>query len=129
MSKNGHSEFFPTLFPKKTGINSEFRINSLLSRPLHSIKVICTEKNGHSEFFSDKKTGTNFYLTIFSKRTGTNSEWPKMAVLNVSNNSFQKDWYKFRMAKIFPKKTGINSEWPKMAILNFFQQFFPKRLV
>ena len=76
-------------------------------------------KNGCSEFF----------LTIFPKRTGINLEWPKMAIPNYSNNFSQKDWYKFRMAKnghseffptIFPKKTGINSEWPKMAILNFF---------
>ena len=29
-------------------------------------------KNGHSEFF----------LTIFPKKTGINLEWPKMAVLN-----------------------------------------------
>ena len=84
---------------------------SFLSRPLHSIKVICTEK------LSEK-----------------NSEWPKMAIPNFP----QKDWYKFGMAEnghskffptIFPKKTGINLEWPKMAIPNFSQQFFPKRLV
>ena len=29
-------------------------------------------KNGHSEFF----------LTIFPKKTGINFEWPKMAILN-----------------------------------------------
>ena len=70
-------------------------------------------KNGHSEFF----------LTIFPKKTGINSEWPKMAVLIffsdnfsqkrlvqiqngqnwlfqiLSDNFSQKDWYKFRMAK------------------------------
>ena len=42
-------------------------------------------KNGHSKFFP----------TIFPKKTGINSDWPKMAILNFS----QKDWYKFRMAK------------------------------
>ena len=85
-------------------------------------------KNGHSKFFR----------TIFSKKTGINLEWPKMAAPNFFLQFFQKDWYKFRMVKndhseffptIFPKKPGINSEWPKMAIPNFFQQFFQKRLV
>ena len=80
-------------------------------------------KNGHSEFFQH----------FFPKMTGINSEWPKMAFLNFSNNFSQKDWYQFGMAKnglseffptLFPKKTGIISEWPKMAILNIFQQFF-----
>ena len=59
-------------------------------------------KNGHSEFF----------LTIFPKKTGINLEWPKMAILSFSDNFPQKDWYKFGMA-----------------ILNFFQQFSPKGLV
>ena len=85
-------------------------------------------KNGCSKFFP----------AIFPKKTGTNSEWPKMAIVNFSDKFSQKDWYKFAMAKngcskffltIFPKKTGINLEWPKMVVLNFFQQFFPKRLV
>ena len=43
-------------------------------------------KNGHSKFF----------LTIFSKKTGINSEWPFQIF---SDNFSQKDWYKFRMAK------------------------------
>ena len=64
-------------------------------------------KNHHSKFF----------LTIFPKKTSTNLEWPKMAILNFSDNFSQKDWYKFRMAKndcsklfqtIFPTKTDIN---------------------
>ena len=46
-------------------------------------------KNGHSKFFP----------TIFTKMTGINSEWPKMAVPKFSNNFSQEDWYKFRMAK------------------------------
>ena len=73
-------------------------------------------KNGHSKFF----------LTIFPKMTGINSERP-FPIL--SNNFSQKDCYEFGMAKndyseffltIFPKKTGINLEWPKMAIPIFF---------
>ena len=55
---------------------------SLLSRPLHSIKVIGTEKL--SEKIKNGKYGcTKFFLTIFLKKTGINSEWPKMAVPNV----------------------------------------------
>ena len=101
-----------------------------LKRPLHSIKVMCTETL--SEKFRMAKNGcSEFSLTIFPKKTGINSERPKMAIPNFSNNFSQKDWYKFRMAKnghsefcptIFSKKTGINLEWPKMAILNFFQK-------
>ena len=66
---------------------------------------------------------------MYRKIVRKNSEWPKMAILNLSDKFSQKDWYKFGMAKngsskffpaIFPKKTGINSEWPEMAIPNFF---------
>ena len=39
------------------------------------------------------------FLTIFPKKTGTNSEWPEMAIPNFFDNFPQKDWYKFRMAK------------------------------
>ena len=110
----------------------------LLSRPLHSIKVICTEKLSEkiqncqkwlfqifSDIFSQKdwykfrmaKNGcSKFFLTIFPKKTDINSEWPKMAVPNF-------------FPTIFPEETGINLEWPKMAIPIFFQQFFQKRLV
>ena len=61
------------------------------------------------------KNGCSIYfLTIFPKNIGINSEWPKMgilnffqhilewpkmAILNFSNNFSQKDWYKFGMAK------------------------------
>ena len=73
---------------------------SLLLRPLHSNIVICMEKwlekfgmakNGLSKFFFKKdwykfriaKTGhSEFFPTIFPKKTGINSEWPKMATLN-----------------------------------------------
>ena len=47
-------------------------------------------------------------MTIFPQKTGINSEWSKMAVLN--------------FLTIFPRKTGINLEWPKMAIPNFSQK-------
>ena len=43
-------------------------------------------KTGHSKVF----------LTIFQKKTGINLEWPEI----FSDNFFQKDWYKFRMAKM-----------------------------
>ena len=70
MAKNGCSDFFPTIFPKETGINLEW-----------------------------PKMASQFFPTIFPKRTGINLEWPKMAVLNFSNNFSQKDCYKFGMAK------------------------------
>ena len=54
MTKIGRSEFFLTIFPQKTGINSE----------------------------QPKMAIPNFFLTIFSKKTGINFEWPKMAVPN-----------------------------------------------
>ena len=59
-------------------------------------------KNGCSKFFP----------TIFPKKTGTNLEWPKMAVLNFFQQFFL---------------TGINLEWPKIS--QFFPTIFPKRLV
>ena len=71
----------------------------------------------------------NFFLTIFSTKTGINVEWPKMAVPIFSDNFSQKDWHKFGMPKngcfnffltIFPTKTSINLEWPKMTFPNFF---------
>ena len=84
-------------------------------------------KNGNSEFFP----------TIFPKKTGTNSEWPKITIPKfVSNNFSQEDWYKFGMAKnghseffltIFPKKTDTNSEWPKLHIPNLFKPFWYKK--
>ena len=87
MAKNGHSEFFQTIFPKKTDINLEW-----------------------------PKIAINFFLTIFPKKTGINLEWPKMDVPNFSQ-------------QFFPKKTGINSECPKVDIPNFSQHFFSKRPV
>ena len=69
---------------------------SLLSGPLHCIKVICTEK------LSEKiQNGQKWLFQFFF------------------DNLPQKDWYKFGMAKnghskfflkIFPKKTGIKLE-------------------
>ena len=55
-------------------------------------------KNGCSDFF----------LTIFPKKIGINSEWPKMCIPNL----LKPFWY---------KKTGRNLEWPKMGILNLFK--------
>ena len=53
---------------------------------------------------------SEFVLTIFPKKTGINSEWPKMAILNL----FKLFWY---------KKTGRNLECPKVGILNLFKPF------
>ena len=59
-----------------------------------------------------KTDHSQFFPTILPKKTGINSEWPKMPIPNF----FQKDWYKFAMTKNghlkffptnFPKKTGI----------------------
>ena len=62
---------------------------SLLSRPLHSIKVICTEKL--SEKFRMTKNGrSKLFLTIFPKKTGINLEWPKIAILNFFGQFFPK---------------------------------------
>ena len=52
------------------------------------------DKNGHSEFFP----------TIFPKKTGTNLEWPKMAIPNV-----------------------FQQKCPKMAIPNLFKHFWYKK--
>ena len=87
------------------------------------------QKNCQKKLRMAKNGRSKFFPTIFPKKTGINSEWPKMAIPNFSNNFSQKDWCKFAMAKnghfkvfptIFPKNTGINLQWPKMAVLNFF---------
>ena len=78
---------------------------SLLSRPLHSIKVI----------------GTVYIVK--------SSEWPNMAVPNFFQQFSQKRlvqiWnghfghFKFFLT-IFPKKTSKNLEWPKLFCPNLF---------
>ena len=45
-------------------------------------------KNGCSKFFP----------TIFPKKTGIDSEWPKMAIPIFFQQFFPKNWYKFGMA-------------------------------
>ena len=57
-------------------------------------------KNGCSEFF----------LTIFPKKTGINSEWPKMCIPNL-------------LKPFWCKKNGRNLEKPIMGILNLFKPF------
>ena len=76
MAKNGHSEFFLTIFPKKAGMNLNdqkwaFQIfsNNFSHRDWYKLG---TAKNGHSEFFP----------TILPKKTGINSKQPKMGILN-----------------------------------------------
>ena len=58
------------------------------------------------------KTITLYLSGMYRKIVRKNPEWPKMAVLNFSDNFSQKDWYRFGMAKngcckffltIFPK--------------------------
>ena len=44
----------------------------------------------------------------FPKKTGKNSEWPKICIPNL----LKPFWY---------RKTGRNLEWPKMSILNLFK--------
>ena len=69
--------FSKNFFVKNIFLTIIFSKNfSLLSRPLHSIKVICTEK------LSEKIWNGHFSPLQVS-----------------SNNFFQKDWYKLRMAK------------------------------
>ena len=131
--------FSKNSFGKKCFFGNFFSRNFLLlSRPLHSVKVICTEK------LSEKiQNGQKWPFQTFSDNF-PQKDWYKFGMVKnghfnfFSDNFSQKDWYKFRMVKndhskffptIFPKKPGINSEWPKMAIPNFFQQFFQKRLV
>ena len=67
-------------------------------------------KNGHYKFFP----------TIFPKKTGTNLEWPKMAILNFPNNFPQKDWYKFRMEKNvhseFIQTFLVQKDWKKFGM-------------
>ena len=55
MAKNGHSEFFPTIFPKKTGINSEWP-------KIHNL---------------------NLFKPIWYKKTERNLEWPKLGIPNL----------------------------------------------
>ena len=79
MAKNGHSEFFVTILPKKKKFQKKVRMakndHSKLFPTIFPKKdwyKFGMAKNGHSKFF----------LTNFPKKTGRNLEWPKMAVLN-----------------------------------------------
>ena len=85
MAKNGCSQFFPTIFPKETGINLEwpkmaeifpimFPKNAFWSKTIFSNNFSQTDwykfgmaKNGCSEFFP----------TIFPN---DRQQWPKMAI-------------------------------------------------
>ena len=62
MGKNGHSKFFPTIFPNKTGINSEW----------------------------PKIHIPNLFKPFWHKKTGRNLEWPKWALLIYLNLSSAK---------------------------------------
>ena len=58
MAKNGHSEFFPTIF-----------LNNFPKKDWYKFRMA---KNGLSKSFP----------TIFAKKTGINSEQPNMAIPN-----------------------------------------------
>ena len=53
---------------------------------------------------------SEFFLTIFPKKTGINSEWPKMAVLNFSDNLSQKDWYSKSISTFLVQKDWKNCQ-------------------
>ena len=103
------SEHFQTLenffqcfffFDKTVFSDNFFSKNfSLLSRPLHSIKVICKDKLSKKKTQNGQKWLFQIFSDNFPKKTGINLEQPKLAVPNFFNNFSQKDWYKFRMAK------------------------------
>ena len=111
------------LFEKNVFSDNFFSNNLLLpSRPLHCIKVICTDKlsekiqNGQKwpfQFFSDnfsqkdwykfrmaKNDHSEFFLTIFSQK-----DWCKFGMAKNVHSKFiqtfliQNDWNKFGMAK------------------------------
>ena len=63
-------------------------------------------------------------------------EWPKMAIPNFSDNFFQRDWYKFGMAKNGCSKFFSNNffqkDWYKFGTTKngcskFFPTVFPKK--
>ena len=96
MAKNGHSKFFPTIFPKKTGINSEW--------PFQVFLTIFPKKTNNSEW--PKMAVPNFFDNFPQK------DWYKFKMAKISHSEF--------FLTIFSKKTGINLKWAKMAVLNFF---------
>ena len=74
MAKNGHSKFFQTIFPKKTGI----KIWNGKKWPLLIFSDNFSQKDWYK--FRMAKTGhSKFFPTFFPKKTGINSEWPKYA--------------------------------------------------
>ena len=74
--------FFPTIFPKMTGINLEWPKMAVPNFSKNFSQKDCYKfgmaKNGHSEFFP----------IIFTRKTGINLEWPKMAVPNFFQQFF-----------------------------------------
>ena len=64
MAKNGCSEFFPIIFPKKTGINLEWPKMAVPNFFQQFLYKFGMAKNGCSQFF----------LTIFPKKISINLE-------------------------------------------------------
>ena len=123
-AKNGHSKFFSNNFSQKDWYkfrmakndHSKFFPNNFSQKDWYKFG---TTKNGHSEFF----------LAIFPKKTGINSEWPKMAILTIlAVLLYWKCLNKFRMPIFghsdFTSLFGKNC-WKKfgMAIVGCFKFF------
>ena len=102
MAKNGCSEFFPKIFPKKTGINSEWK-----KMVIPNFFQQFSQKDWY-KFGMAKYGCSEFFPTFFPKKTGINLEWPKMQIPNL----LKPFWY---------KKTGRNLEWSKNWHSEFIQ--------
>ena len=95
-------QIYLKIFPKKTGINSEWPKMAVLNFfQQFSPKRMVQIQNGQKwlfQIFSDnfpkrqfrmtKNGHSEYFLTIFPKKTGTNLEWPFQIF---SNNFSQKD--------------------------------------
>ena len=67
-------------------------------------------------FWTIEKWPLQIFLTIFSKKTGINLEWPKMAIPN----------FFWQFFPIYTSLVGKNSEEPFLAIPNLYQSFWEK---
>ena len=113
MAKKSHSEFFPTIVPKNTGINLEW-----------------------PKILSDNFWLFLIYTSLFGKKNiWKNLEQPFMAILNFPptfwENCREKIWNgHFWPFQIYTSPSGINCpknlEWLFLAILNFTPSFWEK---
>ena len=91
MAKNGCSEFFLTIFPKKTGIIQKKWLFQIF--PTIFPKKTGIIQNGQKWLFQ-------FFPTIFPKKTSINLKWPKIE----SNESNEKFFEKKLSGKTFLSK-------------------------